>query len=151
MGFRDKAHTQELGKGMGINGIGFHFCICDRFQVLCMSEHDGNTKGTQNVTKPVPVTRAFDNGTMRIGPLTKICYHSIPFGLDSRAGNDGPALVDGAHDDEMSVQIDSCIQHKPSCELMKNQLIWFGNQSYEILMTHGRPFRNITQKYGARS
>ena len=34
---------------------------------------------------------------------------------------------------------------------MSDDVIWFGNQSYPDLLTHGRPFRNIKRQTGARS
>src|ERR1041385_1317906 len=140
MGVGDKAHAKKLSKSMGVDGVGLYFCICDSFQVFCMSEGDGNTKGTQNVTKPIPITCAFDNGTMRIGPLTEIRSKSIRFSFDSRSGNNSSSVIDCAHHDKTPVQIDSSVQHKPSCEFVNNPLIRFGNQSYEFLLTHGRPF-----------
>lgn len=52
-----------------------------------------------------------NDDTVRIGPLTEICDQSIRFRFDFRAGNDGAAVVDGAHDNDLAVQIDSSVQH----------------------------------------
>ena len=69
---RDKIHSKELGKGMSINGIGLHFCVCDGFQVFCMGKHDTDTERTQKVAEPIPIGGAFDNSTPGLHVSTHI-------------------------------------------------------------------------------
>jgi hypothetical protein len=105
----DIAHAEELRQGVRIDGIGFHLGIGDGLEIFCMRQNWGDVLRGQEITQPVPIAGAFDDGLMGVGPLLEVVEHSLCFRFDFGSSNKSAVCVERAKRNRTAVEVDTSV------------------------------------------
>ena len=78
---RNEIHPQQLGEGVGIDGIGLHFGVGDRLQQLRVGQLEVDPGRRQQIPQPVPTPGRLDDRLVGTGKLSEVLQQRRP--LDS--------------------------------------------------------------------
>ena len=76
-----------------------------------MSKDNVDACSVEKVAEPIPAGGALYDGTVRFRPLLEVGKDGFRISLDSRTGENGSALIDGAESNDAAMKIDTSIQH----------------------------------------